>query len=345
MSWDLHLNWKREVVESILIFVFGGLIQIMIWCDSCFTDTFKFTVNLSYSGMFWVLLWKGSQYIVAILDGFYSWLEAPVKRFFLSATAVVAYTTVVVLSLNFIFDYFVFRKSFDQSVEELWDFPLAITIIVTLLINAFMHGRGFLFEWRESSINIEKIKTKQVSTQYESLKNQVNPHFLFNSLNALTSLVYDDQDKAVDFIRKLSKVYRYVLDRKDEELVSLKDEVLFMENFVFLQQIRFGDNLKIEFLNNQVEGYIPPLALQILVENAIKHNVISEKDPLTINIELADGVVTVTNNIKEKLDKDSTGIGLNNLKARYGYLTSEEVKIDKIDGHFRVQLPILLLKG
>ena len=103
-----------------------------------------------------------------------------------------------------------------------------------------MHGRGFLIAWRQAAIDNEKLKTEQVAIQYNSLKNQVNPHFLFNSFNALSSLVYEDQDKAVEFIRKLSQVYRYVLDRKDEEVVPVEEELSFASNFIFLQKIRFG---------------------------------------------------------------------------------------------------------
>ena len=207
-----------------------------------------------------------------------------------------------------------------------------------------MHGRGFLLSWRQTSIDMEKLKTEQVFTQFQSLKNQVNPHFLFNSLNALSSLVYEDQDKAVSFIRKLSKVYRYVLDKKDEELVKVEDELDFMENFIFLQQIRFGENLKVLIEKSNIrDGYLPPLALQLLVENAIKHNVISEKDPLSVSIKIEDTYCIISNSIKEKLHKDSTGIGLANLKARYEYLSKKKMEIENDGIEFIVKLPVLQL--
>lgn len=334
-------NWKYEIRSIILIFLFGGIVQVLIWCSSCWDDTRLFLINMTYSGLFWVFLWKGSEYLVDLLNRYYSWLEHPIKRLFLSVFAVAFYTASVVLVLNFLVDLLVFQKSLEQSIKELADVPVVTTVIVTLAINAVMHGRAFLFEWRQSSIDMEKLKTEQVFTQFQSLKNQVNPHFLFNSLNALSSLVYDNQAKAVEFIRKLSEVYRYVLDQKDEEVVSIKEEVRFLSNFVFLQKIRFGENLQFEIEGEESEGFIPPLALQLLVENAIKHNVVSEQHPLSIKVTINEEHCVVKNNVKEKLDKDSTGIGLENLKARYGFICDREVVIEKSDNQFVVKIPVL----
>ena len=342
--FSFEVNWKQELKESAAIFLFGGFLTSVAWCTTCWDSLFWFTVNITYGGFFWVFLWKGSQSIVAILDPIYSWLEHPLKRLTLSVLSIAVLAAFVVFGMDFIYDVFVFKKPLSEVSDDLNGGSLLSITLVTLGINAFMHGRAFLLEWRQLSIDMEKLKTEQVSTQYQSLRNQVNPHFLFNSLNALTSLVYDDQSKAVEFIRKLSQVYRYVLDKKDEELVPLEDEIGFMENFIFLQQIRFGENLKINLSNDQVDGYLPPLALQILIENAIKHNVISEKHPLTIGVKISEDFCQVENTIKEKLDKDSTGIGLSNLKARYQYLSKEEITVENDGNRFLVRLPILHLE-
>ena len=135
-----------------------------------------------------------------------------------------------------------------------------------------------------------------------------------------------------------------VSNKKDEELVPVQDEIDFMKNFIFLQKIRFGDNLKINISDNSSNGYLPPLALQILVENAIKHNVVSEQYPLSILVHLTEDYCTVENTIKEKLAKDSTGIGLSNLKARYQYLSKKEVSIENDGTNFKVHVPILFLE-
>lgn len=317
---------------------------MLLWCESCFDDLNWFAIRYSYSGLFWMGLWKGSEYFVFLNDKIYSWIDAPVKRLLMGVVSVVACAAIVIYSIDLFFDVLIFKKTFLEAISETQNGDIVQVTLISLGINTFMQGRGFLLAWRQTSIDMEKLKTEQVSTQYQSLKNQVNPHFLFNSLNALTSLVYDDQAKAVEFIRKLSQVYRYVLDKKDEELVPLEDEVSFMENFIFLQKIRFGDNLSFSVSKGTVVGFLPPLALQILVENAIKHNVVSEKDPLEIKVEITDELCIVSNNIKEKLDKDSTGIGLSNLKARYEYLSKRKVEILNDGKEFIVKLPILELE-
>ena len=319
------LSWKRELLEIAGIFLLGATINFIFWCEGCLEDFRVWIINILVSGLFWLLLWKGSQYIVIYLDTIYPWVENPVKRFIASLGSVIIYTVVVVYSLDSFIDIALMGKSASQAFQHIEYTSLTYAILMTLGINTFMHGRGFLLSWRQASIDIEKLKTEQVFTQFQSLKNQVNPHFLFNSLNALSSLVYEDQDKAVEFIRKLSQVYRYVLDSKDDEVVPIPDEVSFLENFVFLQKIRFGDNLIFNLSMSQEGGYLPPLALQLLVENAIKHNVISEDHHLQIKVHIGDGFCTVTNNVKEKLTKDSTGIGLTNLKERYKYLSNKEV--------------------
>ncbi len=339
--------WDNHIISSILIFLLGGTVNMVFLCDNCLESPYLFSkyfwLSSIYSGVAWIAFWKGSEFLVVFWDKRIGWIEAPLKRFLASLVSIVVFVFIVVWVLDLFFDMLILGKSFSASIERSGS-SFTVTFLVTLAINVFMHGRGFLYSWRQAAINIEKLKTEQVSTQYESLKNQVNPHFLFNSLNALTTLVYDDQAKAVEFIRKLSQVYRYVLDKKDEELVPLADELDFTRNYIFLQKIRFGDNLQVDVSGNEMTSYVPPLAIQLLVENAIKHNVVSEQYPLKVNVAVNGEYCTITNNIKEKLDKDSTGIGLNNLKARYEYLSSKPVEINGEAGIFSVKIPLLKLE-
>ena len=183
-----------------------------------------------------------------------------------------------------------------------------------------------------------------MATRYESLKNQVNPHFLFNSLNALTNLVYEDQDLAADFIRQLSKVYRYVLETRSKEVVSLETEMKFVESYLFLQHIRFDDKLRVEASVSGFENrLLPPLALQMLLENAIKHNTIAKDEPLTISIRVEEDMLVVKNNlqIKNIPTEESSGMGLANIKARYEFLSDKPVVVEKTESYFRVKLPLL----
>lgn len=338
---------KYHLISTPLIFFVGGVFEMLISCSSCFMEPYflstVFIYRFLYSALIWTFMWKGSELMVGWLDKIMPWLNGIVKRFILSLLCSVLYVFITIWLIDIALDILLFDKTLSESLEETGTSIFRVTII-TLLINIFMHGRGFLLSWRQTSIDMQKLKTEQVFTQFESLKNQVNPHFLFNSLNALSSLVYEDQDKAVSFIRKLSQVYRYVLDKKDSELVKIEDELDFMENFIFLQQIRFGDNLSVKINKKSVDGYLPPLALQLLVENAIKHNVISEKDHLSISIEIDETYCVISNSIKEKLHKDSTGIGLENLRARYEYLSSRKLEIHNDGKEFVVKLPVLQLE-
>jgi LytS/YehU family sensor histidine kinase len=162
-------------------------------------------------------------------------------------------------------------------------------------------------------------------------------------LNALTNLVYQDQDKAAKFIKQLSEVYRYVLDSRDKEVVSIQEELKFLESYLFLQHIRFGDKLNVQIDIPRKDGRVAPLALQMLFENAIKHNVISEEDPLTIHIYRQDENLVVENTLKRKqiLAEDSSGLGLENIKRRYEFLSDKKVVVEETASKFKVTVPIL----
>ncbi|GCC53011.1 hypothetical protein SanaruYs_32520 [Chryseotalea sanaruensis] len=206
-----------------------------------------------------------------------------------------------------------------------------------------MHGREFLLQWRKSAVDAERYQKESMTATYESLKSQVNPHFLFNSLNALTNLVYEDQDKAAKFIKQLSEVYRYVLDTRDKELVPIADELRFLESYTYLQRIRFGDKLKIENTLDATQSLVAPLALQMLVENAVKHNEISQDKPLTIRLYRDGNFLIVENTLQRKLNSGeaSSGMGLDNITKRYQFLDSRQVQVVEDDQHFVVKIPII----
>jgi LytS/YehU family sensor histidine kinase len=282
----------------------------------------------------WVFLWKGNSYVADLISIRVSWIDFPVKRFVLGLAATMVYTFAAMYGLGAVYHY-LFDANFESSVTY--------SVIITLIISLFMHGRSFLLNWKQSSIAAEQLKRESIAAKYESLKNQVNPHFLFNSLNALSNLVYEDQDKAVKFIKQLSEVYRYVLDTREKEVVSIAEELKFLQSYLFLQQIRFGDKLKIEISVRKEAINVAPLALQLLIENAIKHNVVSEDDPLTVRIFEADQYIVVENNLQKKtsLGEPSAGVGLQNICKRYEFLSDRKVETIKDEKTFTVKLPIL----
>lgn len=212
------------------------------------------------------------------------------------------------------------------------------------IIKHLKSNEEYLLAWKEASINAERLKRENIIVEFESLKNQVNPHFLFNSLSVLTELLYLDQDQAAEFVRELARVYRYVLDNKNKELIKLNTELEFITSFVHLLKIRFDKNL---FFNNKLptdsDILIAPLTLQLLIENAIKHNVISEDDPLTIHLYIEKYFIVITNNIHLKSSPITpSGIGLKNIQERYNFLTKEKVVIINDGITFTVKVPIIL---
>ena len=301
-------------------------------------------MNVGISISIWVVLSKGNGYIVDFLNSKISWVEKPITRITVGMICMVVYTIVAFESVIVLFKWWYGQADLLHIIGNIRFTDFIIAILITLIISMFFHGRAFYINWKEALFKVEKLKNENLKSQYESLRNQVNPHFLFNSLNVLSELVYEDQGKAVEFIRKMSDVYRYVLEHKDQELVDLEVELAFLKSYGFLQKIRFGDNFNLN-VEQDGTGMVPPLALQMLVENAIKHNVVSLAKPLQVDIIISDDRVVVRNNVQEKLTKDSTGIGLSNLKARYRYLSDKEVEINNDQKTFEVALPLLKMKG
>ncbi len=202
-----------------------------------------------------------------------------------------------------------------------------------------------LNKWRFSLAELERFKKENAEFRFESLRTQLNPHFLFNSFNTLSSLVYEDQDKAGVFIRELSDVYRYILDNRDKDLIKLSEELSFARSYIQLVQLRFDKNLNIEIISeNQDDNklHIAPLTLQLLLENVIKHNIISKKHPLFVKIIIENQTIEVRNNLQLKETREySSEVGLKNISSRYNFLTERKVEIVETEDEFIVRIPLI----
>jgi sensor histidine kinase YesM len=212
-----------------------------------------------------------------------------------------------------------------------------------LIIQHLKENEKHLIAAKKAEVLVETLKKETLISQFESLKTQVNPHFLFNSLNVLTELIYKNQPTAAKFVKELSEVYRYVLDSKSKEVVNLSSELKFVDAFTYLLKIRFAGGLVI---HNKLQGSmneaVPPLAIQLLLENAIKHNIISEKDPLQIDLFQEEDYLIVKNKINRKKSTEAkSGIGIPNLEKRYTFLTDKKVVINEQSGYFIAKIPIL----
>lgn len=191
---------------------------------------------------------------------------------------------------------------------------------------------------------LQQIDHERQQAEVSVLKNELDPHFFFNCMNTLSYLVRNDAEKAYQFVHKLSSVYKYFLCNKEKESVPLQEEVAFLDNYYFLLRIRYDDNILIENSLDHQNGAVSilPCSLQVLVENAIKHNSFSEKEPLHISIEQNGPFIVVSNPVRPKMHPvESTSVGLRNLKARYRLLTNQNVVVQKTSNKFLVKLPIV----
>ncbi|MCV6631330.1 MAG: 2TM domain-containing protein, partial [Flavobacteriaceae bacterium] len=219
--------------------------------------------------------------------------------------------------------------------------------IITLIVALFFHALYFYKALQDKKVTEQKVIANTAFAQFDALKNQLDPHFLFNSLNVLTSLIEEDTDAAQDFTTALSKVYRYVLEQKNKELVSVDEELDFARTYVQLLKMRFEESIQF-YLPEQAsnpESKVVPLSLQLLLENAVKHNIVTSKKPLRIYIEEEHGYLIVKNNLQPKQTvNDRKGVGLANIVQRYDLLTNRKVKIVQTELEFVVKLPMLTKK-
>lgn len=323
--------------RDLVFFLMIGILQGYLMCPRCHTPG-SYLISIAFTFLMWVLLWKGNELITMLVSSRISWIEFPVKRFVAGTLCTIVFTVLAIMGLMSFFEFFVglnFGKGYTYTIYG--------SVVVTILISLFLHSREFLLHWRQASLEREKYEKESIAAKYESLKNQVNPHFLFNSLNALTNLVYEDQGKAVKFIKQLSEVYRYVLDTRDKEVVTLEEELKFLGSYIYLQQIRFGEKLKLNVSIGNTQASVAPLALQMLIENAIKHNVVADDEPLEIKVYDEDGFIVVENNLQKKqaIGEPSAGVGLANISSRYQLLSDKAVEIIQSKHIFKVKLPEL----
>lgn len=217
-------------------------------------------------------------------------------------------------------------------------------LIISLLYNAVYKGSHFFKKWRGSIIEAQELKRQSLISQYESLKNQVNPHFLFNSINTMIGLIDEEPELAKEYGHQFAEIYRHILVKGKEELITLKEELEIVNIQRQLFKARFGKGLIfiLEVPASHFGKKIPPLTLQMLVENAIKHNTISLKHPLTIKMKIGNGELRISNNIQRKnLKTESTQMGIENIKMRYKFLTDREVVVREDQTTFTVLLPLL----
>jgi sensor histidine kinase YesM len=295
-----------------------------------------------------VLVWEGNLRIDHWLNKKYPWITFPARRIVVHLLMSVGYSAISIFFAASIFNYFSNEMPFSGSdFVRVTLIILGVLVMMSILLLSIEISTQFFRHWKNSLVEIEKYRAESLQAQLQNLKNQINPHFLFNNMSVLSSLVYKDQDKAVEFINQLSKVYRYLLDNQSSELVTVEQELAFIRSYTFLLHIRFDSNLIIDTTvkKEYLTRLIPPMALQILIENAIKHNETSSEHPLTITIVSEDEKLVITNNLRARpLHEPGSQTGLQNIKARYSFFTQTPVEVIQDMETFIVKIPLINTK-
>ncbi|WP_147320862.1 sensor histidine kinase [Hymenobacter lapidiphilus] len=339
----------RNLWKGLGLMTLVSLVLALLMRDNAPVWSEKFLVTFGYNFFYTSGLWLANGYPTEWLGRYLDWTQHPIRRFLLTLAFSLVMSLLVILAVTGSFLVFYHHR----PLSDLTWRPFILPLLITLFVSLFMHSRAFLMGWRETAIRAERLQTENARAQADSLRRQLDPHFLFNSLNALTSLVEEhDPARATRFIRQLSQVYRYVLDHQDQELVPLAEELHFAESYLFLQRTRLGEGVQVEMrlppAAELVELFVPPLALQLLLENALKHNATSRQNPLRLVIEFdADARQLVVRNSRcprRLAEGESTGLGLPNLQARYAFLTPQPVLITESETEFAVTLPVLELR-
>lgn len=327
------------------------LVVIVIVCASLFwvrSTSIDLAVPISIGWMIIisVLMWVGNRFLTTRLDSVLPWNKFGNYRFFIHLILGLLYLLILVNAT------YLFLK-----LTLTTDPPTIGQMIVTNVHGAFIFipvfsiyfSLQFLRHWRKSELEVERYQKENIRSQLESLKNHLDPHFLFNNLNILSALIDKSPAKSKEFMEKFADVYRFLLKTKSDDLIALSDEIEFIESYIFLIRTRFDENIK---FNMKLRGksqnrMLPPLALQMLVENAIKHNIIQEHKPLSIDIvQPEDDYLIVRNSLNEKKEVDNrNGSGLENIKNRYAHFTDRPVKVIKTKTEFEVHIPLLEIEN
>lgn len=325
----------------------SGLFFFLFFSNEKSLETFA--ISCLISSMYVFLMAVPNGLLNDYLNKRYSWVDQTRTRAVIGVIATIVLNFLLTYLCNGI-NFVLIQKvtTWEVFFSEKYNFANWFMINFALMISAFLHAKGFMEELKKvtrKEVVEQKIIAKSANAQFESLKNQLDPHFLFNSLNVLSALIDENQDQAQKFTLSMSKIYRYVLDQKDKELVSVEDELDFAKTYSELLKTRFEDSVEFQF-DVPEEDYVlkvVPLSLQLLLENCIKHNFATAAKPMVMKVYTEKNFLCIENNLQTReLPKDREGIGLLNIVQRYSLLTRENVFIEKSEDYFKVKIPMLI---
>jgi hypothetical protein len=344
----------KGLVQYLFKTFFQGLIisiviaTVMIFIEILFGRTLEFNreflTDIGYYCIYGVTLTLINSTYFDYLNTRVKWGRYSRYRLLIGAMGSVVLTMIGVFFIRFLINVGLEGEAFGHFISNEAPRYYVVALLITMVVSLFFHAVYFYKRNQENKVKEQKIIAGTASAQFETLKNQIDPHFLFNSLNVLSSLIEENPESAQKFTTSLSKIYRYVLEQKDKELVSVTEELSFARTYMNLLKMRFENSLFFDLpvALPAAEAWVVPLSLQLLLENTIKHNVVSEQKPLHIRIFIDGDYLVIENDLQKKeVLQTRQGVGLQNIVSRYAIITNRKVVIEQSAKTFSVKIPIL----
>lgn len=337
----IYKELQKAIKLTLLIFVVLQLVNVVMGSEIYFGK--RLLINFLFTIMYTFSLYAANMFLFWKLDSYFE-DKFSVKRLTLGFIASFLVSLLVIFLMH-VFEEVVYNKnSFDYFLANEKPSSYLGSIVITFFVTLSIYTISFYKAYNENKVKEQKIIAGTANAKFESLKNQIDPHFLFNSLNVLSSLIEENPDNAQRFTVSLSKIYRYVLEQKDKELVSLEEELSFAKTYMNLLKMRFENSLFYELPATPInsDAKVVPLSLQLLLENTVKHNVVSEQRPLHIRIYVEGDYLAVQNDYQKKeVLQERQGVGLQNIVNRYGIITNRKVLVIQNEKTFTVKIPLL----
>lgn len=340
-------NTFRYTYRILILYIFSTIFKSfdMSFKDFGIFDTRGHVFSLLYV-IYGLIVWEGG---VKLLDYVEQHITTTSKKLLSIVVALLIYGLIVAFVFGAWYaatDIWLFNEyeAWNSFTAVSYDMNFGIFLFYSMIL-AF-NGIGYYYKaWQEYRLQTERLMRENIQAKYDALRNQIEPHFFFNSLSVLTNLVYQSPDLSAEYITQLAKTYRYILDKKFENLVPLQTELDFLDSYLFLIRIRHGESVLFQSdidTKTLSDGMIPPATLQMLIENSIKHNRFSANEPLTITVTTESRHLVVTNDYRKKQNSEhSSGIGLENIRKRYELTGAGELIIIKTENLFIVKIPII----
>ena len=335
-------EFGKAFLLGIVVFIIIGLIRYSNGLE--YSSIKQVLTIFAYNQLYAVVLYLANGYFFQYIFKRFKLTFFTLKTISILSVGVLVITTTSVFFIRIVHEVIFGVMTLTQFISRETPQEYYVVLVISLVVSYVILSVFYFRHKQENKVKEQKIIAGTASAKFDALKNQLDPHFLFNSLNVLTSLIEENPEAATRFTTALSKVYRYVLEQKNKDLVSLEEELRFAKLYMSLIKMRFEDSIEFSIpkeLSNP-EAKVVPLSLQLLLENAVKHNIVTPAKKLFISITEKDGNLLITNNLQtKKVVNPSTGVGLQNITQRYQLLTNRPVFISKDESNFTVAIPLL----